>query len=58
MEDEKSWRVLTVSMGYTYSSVSYLDINSFFNSLKSQGSLGESWMAEARERFAKWLGGE
>lgn len=40
----------------TYSGVSYLNINMFFNSLKSQGSLGESWFGAAQERFAKWLG--
>jgi len=39
-----------------YSGVNYLDSNSFFDSLKSQGSLGESWMTQAWERFAKWLG--
>ncbi|MDE7224754.1 MAG: hypothetical protein K2O34_13365 [Acetatifactor sp.] len=40
----------------TYSSVNYLDMDSFFDSLKSQGSLGEGWMAEAQKRFAGWLG--
>ena len=40
----------------TYSGVNYLNINVFFDSLKSQGSLGESWFGAAQERFAKWLG--
>lgn len=39
-----------------YSNVNYTDITAFFDSLRSQGSLGESWFAEAQERFAKWLG--
>lgn len=42
----------------TYRGVDYRDMDAFFNSLKFQGSLGESWMAEARKRFAKWLEGE
>lgn len=56
----KSWKkaVDETKLPGTYSGVNYLDMNSFFNSLKSQGSLGESWMAKAQERFAKWLGGE
>lgn len=40
----------------TYSGVKRSDITAFFDSLKSQGSLGESWFEQARERFAKWLG--
>ena len=42
----------------TYSSVKYTDINVFFDSLKSQGSLGASWFKAAQERFTKWLGME
>ncbi len=42
----------------TYSGVNYQSIDSFFDSLKLQGSLGESWMAQARESFARWLGVE
>lgn len=42
----------------TYSGVKYTDINAFFDSLKTQGSLGASWFAAAQERFAKWLGME
>ena len=54
----KSWKRTMdgTKLPGTYSGVNYLDINSFFNSLKSQGSLGESWMAESQKRFAKWLG--
>lgn len=56
----KSWKktIEETKLPDTYSGVNYMDINSFFNSLKTQGSLGEGWMAEARKRFAKWLGGE
>lgn len=40
----------------TYSGVDHRSIDAFFDSLKFQGSLGESWMARARESFARWLG--
>lgn len=40
----------------TYSGVKYTDITAFFDSARTQGSLGASWYAQAQERFARWLG--
>ena len=55
----RSWKKAMdeTALPNAYSDVDYRDMNCFFGSLKFQGSLGESWMAEARQRFAKWLEG-
>lgn len=39
----------------TYSDVDRSDITALFDSLRQQGSLGESWFDAAQERFTKWL---
>lgn len=39
----------------TYHNVNYAGVTSFFDSLRSQGSLGNGWLADAQARFAKWL---
>ena len=39
-----------------YGNVNYANTASFFESLTSQGSLGQEWLGKAQERFEKWLG--
>ncbi len=38
-----------------YSNVDRRDITAFFDSIRHQGCLGESWLDAARERFTGWL---
>lgn len=56
----QSWKktVDGTKLPSTYSGVRYTGINAFFDSMKTQGSLGANWFAAAQERFAKWLGME
>ena len=37
--------------------VSYEDLQSFFDSLRNQSSLTDSWMNASRNRFMKWIAG-
>ena len=55
--DYKMWKKVmnATKLPDTYSNVNYTDITAFFDSLKSQSSLDESWLAKEQERFAKWL---
>lgn len=52
-----SWKTATedTKLPESYNNINYSNINSFFNSLKSQGSLDEGWLAEAQKRFEKWI---
>lgn len=53
----QSWKKImdSTELPATYSNVNYSDIASFFDSLSSQGSLGNGWLADAQTRFEKWL---
>ena len=57
-EKYKNWKktVEDTNLPDTFADVKYADLESFFESLKSQQSgLDEAWFAKAQERFAKWL---
>lgn len=53
----KTWKntVDRTVLPSAYSNVNYSDTASFFDSLNSQGSLGNDWLAGARTLFEKWL---
>lgn len=60
VSEYKTWKntVDDTKLPATYSNTAYTDIASFFDSLTSQGSLGKSWMEEARKRFERWMAAE
>lgn len=53
----QTWKksVDSTALPDTYSDVDRSDITALFDSLRQQGSLGESWFDAAQERFTKWL---
>ena len=57
-EKYKNWKktVDDIKLPNTFDDAKYMDLESFFESLKSQQSgLDEAWFAKAQERFVKWL---
>lgn len=55
--DYQTWKknIDDTELPAAFSNVKYTGLTSFFDSLKTQSSLSDSWLAKEQERFTKWL---